>query len=179
MPIVKTTIRGYPADLCISTIQKAIRRGDFITAGFFALEIFHSGWYKWVWKRLLTISAEDIADFVTAEIEALYNSFMLVNQGHKVKSHGRVFIIKAVWVLAHANKSRDTDHLLHFIYDREEDNNNVTTYIDKMNNVEIPEYAYDCHTRAGRAMGKTKEEFFKTEKEALTPRRDDLEDFIQ
>ena len=35
--------------------------------------------------------------------------------------------------------------------------------------VPIPDYAYDCHTPQGRAMGKTKAEFFKQEQEALSP----------
>ena len=33
-------------------------------------------------------------------------------------------------------------------------------YIHKEEYIEIPEYAYDVHTRKGKRMGKTKKEFF-------------------
>jgi len=33
----------------------------------------------------------------------------------------------------------------------------------------IPDYAYDCHTRAGRKAGATKAEFFRAEHAALQP----------
>ena len=45
----------------------------------------------------------------------------------------------------------------------------------------IPDYAFDCHTMVGKRAGKTKEEFFIEEQDALTPRQaglfdQDLED---
>ena len=36
--------------------------------------------------------------------------------------------------------------------------------------IEVPEYTYDVHTRKGKKMGKTREQFFHEEHEALTPR---------
>jgi hypothetical protein len=35
---------------------------------------------------------------------------------------------------------------------------------------EVPSYAYDCNTQKGRAKGKTKNQFFIEEFEALSPR---------
>lgn len=36
--------------------------------------------------------------------------------------------------------------------------------------LDVPEYTFDVHTRKGRKMGRTKEQFFHEEHEALTPR---------
>jgi hypothetical protein len=33
--------------------------------------------------------------------------------------------------------------------------------------VPVPDYAFDCHTRRGKAMGKTKADFFQAEQAAL------------
>lgn len=38
------------------------------------------------------------------------------------------------------------------------------------NKGQVPEYTFDVHTRKGRKMGRTKEQFFHEEHEALTPR---------
>ena len=35
--------------------------------------------------------------------------------------------------------------------------------------VSIPDYAYDCHTAAGRKKGRTKAQFFRDEQRALRP----------
>jgi hypothetical protein len=44
--------------------------------------------------------------------------------------------------------------------------------------VPIPEYAFDCHTRRGKAMGKTKADFFKAEQAALMPLEQGLFDHL-
>lgn len=61
-------------------MQKAIRRADARVAGFFALELWHSGFRDYVWKRLFTISAEDCYGLITSEIEALWQGHELVNK---------------------------------------------------------------------------------------------------
>jgi hypothetical protein len=43
---------------------------------------------------------------------------------------------------------------------------------------EVPAYAYDCHTQKGRARGKTKNQFFIEEFEALKPREPGLFDHL-
>jgi hypothetical protein len=40
-------------------MQKAVRRGDAKLAGYWALELWASGFGQYVWRRLLTVSAED------------------------------------------------------------------------------------------------------------------------
>ena len=53
------TKRGYEFGEVSSAMQKAIRRGDTRLAGYWALELWASGYGNYVWKRLLTVSAED------------------------------------------------------------------------------------------------------------------------
>ena len=81
---------------------------------------------------------------------------------------GRIFISKAVILLCLAKKSRDADHLQNFVYDQQAglDVATLTTELEQSGEyVPIPDYAYDCHTPRGRAMGKTKADFFKQEQE--------------
>jgi replication-associated recombination protein RarA len=170
------TAKGHDFYEAASAMQKAIRRGDAKLAGYFALDIFHGGYWKYVWKRLLTISAEDCAGVITKEIEALYNGYLLVNEGRKKseKPKGRIFISKAVILLSQAMKSRDADHLQCLIYDRskisdQEAEELINSVQDEKQ--EIPEYAFDVHTRRGKQMGKTKKQFFIEEQDALEPKQ--------
>lgn len=164
------TIKGYDFHECTSAMQKAIRRADAAVAGYFALELWHSGYWNYVWKRLFTISAEDCHGLITKEIEALYNGYMLVNKGAKTHK-GRIFISKAVILLCHVAKSRDADHLQCIIYDK--DMVDADSFLEEVRQEmkPIPTYAFDCHTQTGRRMGKTKEDFFKEEFNALSPKQ--------
>ena len=163
------TVGGYDFFEVSSAMQKAIRRGDTAVAGFFALELWHSNFRDYVWKRLFTISAEDCYGLITHEIEALWQGHELVNKTSD-KPKGRIFVSKAIILLCQCGKCRDSDHLQNFIYDH--------TMIDveqwirdvRENPIAIPEYTYDVHTRKGKKRGRTKEEFFRDEYEALQPR---------
>lgn len=61
------TVCGYDFFEVSSAMQKAIRRADTGVAGFFALELWASGYRDYVWKRLFTISAEDCYGIVNVE----------------------------------------------------------------------------------------------------------------
>ena len=61
-------------------MQKAIRRGDAKLAGYWALELWASGFGQYVWRRLLTVSAEDCWGILTAETKALHDSYTEINQ---------------------------------------------------------------------------------------------------
>lgn len=171
------TIRGYDFGATTSAMQKAIRRGDSKIAGYFAIELFESGYAKYVFRRLLTISAEDCYGIITKEVWALYEAWKEIN-AHK-KGAGRVFVGKAVILLSQAEKSRDADHLTNLVYDKL--NISDAEILDMLSSAratkqDVPEYAYDCHTAKGKAMGMTKEEFFKDEFNALKPRQAGLFD---
>jgi replication-associated recombination protein RarA len=173
MSYTPRTINNYDFYEVSSSLQKAIRRNDIKTAGFFALELWHSGFANYVWKRLYTISAEDCWGVITKEIEALWQGYQLVNDGAK-SPKGRIFISKAVILLCECTKSREADHLQNLIYDKMNiDIDEIEAYLDdvRKNPLPIPQYAYDCHTWKGKKMGKTKKEFFKEEYEALQPKQ--------
>lgn len=163
------TMHGYDFFEVSSAMQKAIRRADARVAGFFALELWHSGFRDYVWKRLFTISAEDCYGLITGEIEALWQGHELVNKG-KQEARGRIFVSKAVLLLCECRKCRDADHLQNLVYDHADVDverwiNDVRAYP-----IEIPSYTFDVHTRKGKKYGRTKAEFFREEYEALRPR---------
>lgn len=169
------TINRYDFFEVSSAMQKAIRRGDARVAGFFALELWHSNYRDYVWKRLFTISAEDCYGIITKEIEALWQGHELVNKTSK-EAKGRIFVSKAVLLLCECRKCRDADHLQNLIYDKSDVDVEMWLEDVRRELVAIPEYTYDVHTRKGKQRGRTKEEFFKDEYEALTPRQPGLFD---
>ena len=143
---------GYDFFECSSAMQKAIRRADVRVAGFFALELWSSGYRDYVWKRLFTISAEDCYGLITHEIEALWQGHELVNRSAK-EPKGRIFVSKAVLLLCDCRKCRDADHLQNLIYDRNDVD--VERWIDdvRAEPLPVPEYTFDVHTRKGKKMG--------------------------
>lgn len=181
------TKQGYDFFEASSSLQKAIRRNDIKLAGFFGLELLASGYYKYIWKRLLTISAEDCYGVITHEILALKEGFDLVNKGKKKNDKGRIFVSKAIILLCKATKSRDADHLQNFIYDKRSGLNDMSIqdFLDEVSDEDIeklmdevikepklvPDYAFDVHTLKGKKMGKTKKQFFKEEQDALEPKQ--------
>lgn len=170
-----TTKNGYSFFDCASAMQKGIRRCDVPVAGFFALELWESGFTDYVWKRLLTISAEDCYGIITGEIESLYRSHEFVRKGKK-EPKGRIFVSKAVILLCYVRKNRDADHLQNFIYDQRLIDIAKWLEDSQKDPIPVPEYTFDVHTKKGRSMGKTKAEFFREEFEALNPREPGLFD---
>ena len=171
------TINGYDFYEVASAMQKAIRRSDVKVAGYFALELFHSNFVEYVWKRLFTISAEDCYGLITGEIESLYKGFMFVNEGQD-KLKGRIFVSKAVILLCECRKNRDADHLQNLIYDRKDCDVERWLEDTRKERLQVPEYTFDCHTRVGKKRGKNKIDFFKEELAALRPREKGLFDDI-
>jgi len=161
-----------------SAMQKGIRRGEADIAGYFALELWESGYREYVWKRLFVISAEDCFGIITKEVEALYKASCLVSKG-KQDNRGRIFVSKAVILLCQCRKSRDADHLQCIIYDQNQIEN-ADRYFEEIrkNKIEIPDYAYDVHTLKGKRQGKTKEQFFQDEHLALKNRQTGFFDYL-
>jgi replication-associated recombination protein RarA len=172
-PMQLRTARGYNFSEVSSAMQKAIRRADVKLAGYWALELWASGFGRYVWKRLLTISAEDCWGIITQEVKALHDGYLVVNENVPARQpKGRIFISKAVILLCLAKKSRDADHLQNFVYDQKaglEERKLAKALEQASDYVPIPDYAYDCHTAKGKKMGRTKADFFKAEQKALEP----------
>lgn len=143
-------------------------------AAFMALELYHSGYWKYLWKRLFTISAEDCWGAATKEVDALFHGFQFVNEGKRDCPKGRIFISKCVLFLCEVPKSRDADHVQCLFYDGHKwDEDEVAALIKwaSENRPSVPEYAYDVHTLKGKRSGKTKREFFVDEFDALDNRQ--------
>ena len=179
------TKNGYDFYEVASSLQKSIRRGDTKIAGFFALELFPK-YSNYLWKRLVTISAEDCFGVITKEVMALYEGFQFINNGlSESKMKGRVFISKAVILLCNCKHSRDADIIGCYIYDKrngiaEEELMNYLKELDETRELpDVPDYAYDCHTLKGKKMGKRKGDFFKQEEEALSNRQPSLFEGIE
>lgn len=177
------TQRGYDFYEVASALQKSIRRADVKLAGYMALELFPR-YAEYCWKRLLTISAEDCYGIVTQEIKALYDAFWVINRGKKGEDlKGRIFISKAVIILCTCKHSRDADVLSNYIYDKksllsDEEIENLMREV-REERMEIPEYVYDVHTRKGKAMGKTKRDFFIEEDQSLANKQMSLFDLLK
>ena len=174
------TVRGYDFYEAASALQKAIRRADARLAGYFAIELHESRFGEYVWRRLLTVSAEDCAGICTREIWALYQAWKLIRK--QKKTGGRVFVAKAVILLCQQPKSRDADHLTNYVYDRQlPADAEIEAALDEARSgppPDIPDYAFDVHTRKGRTRGATREQFFRDEHDALTPRLPGLFDDV-
>ncbi|MBI9018011.1 MAG: hypothetical protein JEZ07_12210 [Phycisphaerae bacterium] len=171
------TTRNYDMFEVASALQKAIRRGDARFAGYWAIELFESGYREYAWRRLLVISAEDCWGLITKEIKALYECWQMADK--KRKGTGRVFLSKATVLLAMCRKSRDADHLTNIVYDLQRvTNEDIDRELEneRQELKEIPDYALDMHTRRGKKKGMTKEQFMIQEFEALDPRQPGLFD---
>ena len=173
MGMAVLTVRGYALLDVASAMQKAIRRADARSAGYWAVELFESGYQQYLWRRLLTISAEDCWGLITFEVEALYRSWQVIDR--QKKGAGRIFAAKAAILLAQARKCRDADHLTNLVYDPAAiDPTQLEAALDEARKgppEAIPDYALDCHTCEGRRAGKTRRDFFKDEYRALKPRQ--------
>lgn len=180
------TKNGYNMYEMSSMIQKAIRRCDIPHAAYAANELSVK-YRKYLWRRLLTVSAEDCYGIMTKEIVALEQADGLVNEKNKPGATNDLFIAKAVVLLCMARKNRDADYVAcNFMWgDRplsDEEYDEFVDYeiVEKLKaetRFDIPGYVFDVHTRRGRARGATQMDFFRTENEELEPRQMSLFDF--
>ena len=170
------TYSGYNLYDMSSMLQKAIRRGDVFHASFAAKEM-HVKYREYLWRRLLTVSAEDCYGIMTKEIVALWEADQIIN-GNKCKSW--IFIAKAVTLLCMARKNRDADYVcLNFMCPDKElspEEINEFGWDGLPESVTVPDWVYDCHTRKGKIMGKTKLEMVIEENAALQPHQLNLFD---
>ena len=136
------TRKDYDFYECSSAMQKCIRRGEEKKALFFALELYNSGYSKYVWKRILIITCEDIGlankDLPTT-IMSLFNMWELIAQ--KNLEEASMTLIQAILTLCRSEKSRIIDEYKIYLY--------KTDYCPS-----IPDYALDVHTRKGKMKGR-------------------------
>jgi replication-associated recombination protein RarA len=159
----------------MSLLQKSIRRGDRRLAGYAVCEM-HPIYYKACWRRLLTIGAEDVADWVHTELMALYNASEAVNAGKKANDVDcALFLLKSAFLLCDAVKSRDTDNFVHCQYGNfkisDKEVRQAIAELEESERIkEFPDYVYDKHTMRGKSRGETKTAFIFREDAALEPK---------
>lgn len=174
------TVNGYDMYEMSSMLQKAIRRSDIPHAAYAANELSVK-FRAYMWRRLLTCSAEDCYGIMTKEIVALQQADSFVNAKAKAGATNDLFIAKAVVLLCMARKNRDADYVAcNFMWgDRLLTDEEFEEFVDykqvaqlRMENGEkVPDYVYDCHTWQGKRKGLTARDMFETEQAALEPKQ--------
>ncbi len=146
------TTNGYDLFEVSSAFQKAIRRGDEQQALTWATELWNSGYQKYGWKRMAIMVSEDVgmgepqAPSVFKSLLDLYTYFTQMRN-----ETGKLQFYHAVLYLVKCRKSRYVDLIIaKYEYQFEMDDGSI----------EIPDYAFDMHTRKGKRMGRGLEHFY-------------------
>lgn len=143
---------GYEFGEVTSAMQKEIRRGDERAAVYWGLLLYDaSTWYAW--KRVLVTAAEDVglaAPQTVALVCSLARAWAQCKQGsYYVSAH---HVTMAIMALARAPKSTEVEDL-----------QSLTLELQKRGDKrEMPEYAVDAHTKAGKERGATWAEWYDT-----------------
>lgn len=147
---------GYKSDEVVSALQKEIRRGNEKMAVWWASELVETGWWKYLFRRLQVICGEDIGHAnpqAMILVNTTYQALMTQAADKKqawFKPDNNVYQF-VVGYMARSPKSRHVDYLGGVIYKLRE----------KGKTFEIPDYARDQHTKAGRELGMGDDEFFR------------------
>jgi replication-associated recombination protein RarA len=151
-----TTPNGHLAGEVASALQKSIRRGLEREALYWATELDLAGFPDYLWRRLRIIASEDVglaAPEVAVQVRVLSDNFTDQRKHNKSSKTGsrsgeRLFIVQAVIALVRAPKSRMVDHAVMALYEGDREP------------MEMPDWALDKHTAAGRRRGRGVDHFF-------------------
>jgi replication-associated recombination protein RarA len=163
--------RGYPADELISTLQKAIRRGELRLAILVARELYESSaeLEAVMWSRLCVISCEDVGDGSYQEPVVVNSLFEMHERLDRSAGDRWLFAVHAVRYLAERLKDRTSDEwanlALHLIETEDPP-------------FEIPDYALDVHTRRGQEAGRDVDGFW-AEGSRVAPERPDRDTSVR
>lgn len=146
-PWSKTTTRnGYAGDEVISALQKSIRRGLEEQACMFAYELYVSSpqLEEKLWRRLLTISVEDIGMGNPMAAVVVNNLYRMSREFDYADGDRPIYFIHAIRYMCQSEKDRSSDLL-----------KNICIKSFAMGKFpEVPDYALDKHTQRGQAMGR-------------------------
>ncbi len=141
-----TTRNGYAGDEVISALQKSIRRGLEEQACMFAYELYVSSpqLEEKLWRRLLTISVEDIGMGNPMAAIMVNNLYRMSREFDYSDGDRPIYFIHAIRYMCQSEKDRSSDLL-----------KNICIKSFAMGKLpEIPDYALDKHTQRGQAMGR-------------------------
>ena len=157
------TRKDYDFFECSSAFQKSVRRGREEDALFFGMELYASGYSKYLWKRIFIIISEDIGlanPMLPVQVQALYQNWTHIVD--KNVADGTLPIIQSIIMMCRSKKSRAMDHA-------------KVWALFSDNKPPIPDYALDTHTRRGKKMGR-KLDFFKEVGSVVTNKMDNVND---
>lgn len=139
-------INDYQFDEVASALQKCIRRNIEYDACYWAFILHESGYYKYMWRRLLIIASEDIGnatpDAAVLVSSLLYNYQYAISAANRQKNDALVFAFQAITYLCRATKTREADNLVNLIRTEHADGKLLP----------INEVALDMHTKRGRQL---------------------------
>jgi len=153
--MIPDTKNGLPAMACVSAMQKSIRRGLEREAMEFAVELIHTSkaFHSMVCKRLQIISHEDIdteaAPHIVPFVKAACEQAMAWYDAEKLGA-SRLAIGNAIRLMCRAAKSREGDHFAAAV--------GLRSLLEGFA-PEIPDWANDQHTLAGRKLGRGMQHF--------------------
>ena len=144
------TKNGYKLDQVVSALQKTIRRGLEEQAFYWALEMCPD-FEQHLWNRLLIIGYEDISALVPGNVAVSISTmrddyFFLRSKG---KSAALLILANAILLMCRSDKSRVANNFMLALGKR----------LDEGYREEIPDFALDMHTGAGRAMKRAGKHF--------------------
>jgi len=148
------TKNGYNLDEVVSALQKSIRRCQEKEAVYWALEMVNSGFWRYLFKRLRTIAAEDIG--LTNPFALIITNLLYLSFSQEAKDKGKKFFVETLQItelvmyMARAKKSRTVDYLCSIIDHQ----------LKNGPKIEIPNEAIDMHTKAGKEKGMGGKEFY-------------------
>lgn len=141
-----TTVNGHNLLEVVSAFQKCIRRSMLDDALYFGVDLALSGFAEFAWSRMLVIVSEDVGPAspgLVSEIRALRDNYIELAKKKNKHAPERLPFVHAIVLLATSAKSRLIDNALtvHFRRHRELRR-------------EVPDWARDVHTPAGRRLGR-------------------------
>lgn len=131
------TRNGNDMFVISSLIQKALRRRDPLA--YYAANELLPHYRNYMWKRLLTVSAEDCYDMITHRIWELHQ------KDNEAEPTERKYVAMAVSTLMNARKNRDGDYIACNILNSR-DTKDITKYVPE------PQKDDTCATKNGHCM---------------------------
>jgi len=152
--MVPRTHNGLDSFVCLSAMQKCIRRGLEREAMEFAVELGHTskGFFTMVCNRLEVICHEDIGLADPQAVMFAMQSIDAARRHYDDKKPGkwRMMLGNALRSMSRAFKSREGDHFQAVV---------GVPNLEKNIEPVIPDWAYDKHTMMGRKMGRGLDHF--------------------
>ncbi len=139
-------IGDYEFDEVSSAMQKMIRRNQEYEACWWAYVLHDSGYYKYVWRRLMIIASEDIGNanpMAAIMVNTLRQNYeATMDSKTRFGGNGALFLFQAIMYLCSSEKVREADTLANLVIKEFKDGKRL----------EIPEVAVDVHTAKGKAI---------------------------